>query len=300
MNVSTSSYRPSPIAPFSAAPAAEEPADRALLGGEPRTPLTHKLVAGAVAGGVAWNVSNLASQVASLPGVTAKVAAAALVAGSALAGWAAADIGSGIFHWAVDNYPTRNTPVLGELAEKFQIHHHERHSVLERSTLSNLAQVGTFTALPILALGLFSPHYAVTAGVTSMLLGTTLGQVSHRWTHHPQAPRLARTLQKARVLQSRSDHARHHAMPWDDYYCIVNGMWNQTLSRANFWRKLEKQVFQLTGREPKSWRDPGVKALALGQVTQEEFQANRKVDRAVFRQAAQSDYRDYKARQLST
>ncbi len=297
MIVAHATHRPNLIAPRSAAPADEEPADRALIGGEPRTPLAHKLVAGAVAGGVAWNVSNIASQVASLPGVTAKVAAAALVAGSALAGWAAADFGSGIFHWAVDNYPTRNTPVLGELAEKFQMHHHERHSVLERSTLSNLAQVGTFTALPILAMGLFSPHCAVTAGVTSMLLGTTLGQVSHRWTHHPQAPQLARTLQKARVLQTRADHARHHAMPWDDYYCIVNGMWNQTLSKANFWRKLERQVFQITGREPKSWRDPGIKALALGQVTQEEFQAHRKVDRAVFRELAQRDYLDYKSRQ---
>jgi ubiquitin-conjugating enzyme E2 variant len=240
-------------------------------------------------------VVNLAGQIAQLPGITAKVAAGALAAGSVVAGWAAADFGSGIFHWAVDNYPTRNTPVLGKLADEFQNHHHERYSILKNSSWSNLSQAGVFATIPLVALGLANPHYAITAGLTSMMFGTTMTQASHRWSHDAKCSKFAKTLQKLHIAQSRKNHAMHHAAPWDDYYCIVNGMWNPLLHRTNFWRKLEKGVYMVTGRESKAWRDPGVKALALGQITREQFEADRKVNRAIFREVAGRDYEEYKA-----
>ncbi len=273
----------------------EGPQDTALLERpNPKTPLLQKAVCGAVAGATVWNIHNIAGQIASLPGVTSKVVAAALTAGSMVAGWAAADLGSGIFHWAVDNYPTRHTPVIGNLAEEFQVHHHERTSILERSTASNFAQVGMFAALPLLATAVVNPHYAIAAGVSSMLLGTSLSQASHRWTHDPKAPGYTKVFQKLHISEGRADHAKHHAMPWDDYYCVVNGMWNPLMSRTLAWRKLEKGIYQITGREPKSWRDPGVKQLALGEVSREDFLKDRKVNRAVFREIALRDYTDYK------
>lgn len=300
MEITRGTFRPGisarPTQAAAAASGEESAQDTALLGTpNPRTPLFHKVVCGAVAGAAAYNVHNIAGQIASLPGLTSKVVAAALTAGTVVAGWAAADLGSGLFHWAVDNYPTRKTPLIGDLAEKFQVHHHERTSILERSTLSNVAQIGIFSWMPMLATAVINPHYAVAAGVTSMIAGVTLSQANHRWTHDPKAPGYTKVLQKLHVSESRADHAKHHAMPWDDYYCIVNGMWNPLLSRTQFWRKLEKGVYQVTGRESKAWRDPGVKQLALGQISREEFLRDRKVNRAIFREIARQDYEDYKA-----
>lgn len=278
-----------------AAPQEEGPRDTAHLErSTPKTPLLHKAVCGVVAGATLWNVANIAGQIAALPGITSKVLATALTAGTAVAGWAAADLGSGVFHWAVDNYPTRKTPVIGNLAEEFQVHHHEPTSILARSTASNFAQVGMFAALPLLATAIVNPTAAVTAGLTSMMVGTSLSQASHRWTHDRNAPGYTKVFQKLKLSQSRGDHAKHHAMPWDDHYCVVNGMWNPLLSRTLFWRKLEKGVHAVTGREPKSWRDPGVKQLALGEISREDFLKDRKVNRQVFREIALRDYRDYK------
>ena len=45
------------------------------------------------------------------------------MAAAALAGVLIADLVSGVFHWSVDNYGDRNTPVFGAVIEAFQGHH---------------------------------------------------------------------------------------------------------------------------------------------------------------------------------
>ena len=37
--------------------------------------------------------------------------------------WIAADFGSGVFHWSVDNYGNGRTPVMGNIIAAFQGHH---------------------------------------------------------------------------------------------------------------------------------------------------------------------------------
>ena len=46
--------------------------------------------------------------------------------------WAAADLGSGIFHWSVDNYGNGRTPVLGNIIAAFQGHHTAPWTIVER------------------------------------------------------------------------------------------------------------------------------------------------------------------------
>ena len=40
-----------------------------------------------------------------------------------LAGYVMADLGSGVFHWIVDNYGDAKTPALGTIIDSFQGHH---------------------------------------------------------------------------------------------------------------------------------------------------------------------------------
>lgn len=64
-----------------------------------------------------------------------------MVASPWQAGWTAAGVGagvlladlvSGVFHWSVDNYGNRDTPVFGSVIEAFQGHHGEQLLHVER------------------------------------------------------------------------------------------------------------------------------------------------------------------------
>ncbi len=242
----------------------------------PTSPLG-KVVAGVMLGAGVWTVANIASQVAS-----AGPAGVALAAGALVAGYAAADLSSGIFHHWVDNYPTPETPVVGKMAKEFQEHHFRTYDLLEVSFLDNCVNAGRFLAPMMGLVAAANPHYAVAASAMAFLTGGYLAQGSHRWTHMKTPPPVGRLMQAVGLAQSKESHARHHRMPWSDNYCIVNGMWNPLLSKTDFWRKLENVYHQATGIEPKSWRDPGVKQLALGEISKAEFLAHQKENRKIF------------------
>lgn len=46
-------------------------------------------------------------------------------AAAAFVGYLIADLVSGVFHWSVDNYGNKDTPVFGTVIEAFQGHHGE-------------------------------------------------------------------------------------------------------------------------------------------------------------------------------
>jgi peptidoglycan/LPS O-acetylase OafA/YrhL len=51
-----------------------------------------------------------------------------LIAGALALAWLLADLGSGIFHWSVDNYGGISTPVFGVMCAAFQGHREFRPS----------------------------------------------------------------------------------------------------------------------------------------------------------------------------
>ncbi|MGE0489341.1 MAG: fatty acid desaturase CarF family protein [Vulcanimicrobiota bacterium] len=221
-----------------------------------------------LAGGIA--AARIAAEVASAPGVAAKVALGAGVVASAAAGLMAADFTSGVFHWAIDNYPNENTPLVGGIAKEFQ-NHHDTPSMDHVSVWENVAPAATAMVGPMAALAIFTPHPMLAAAGLAFTGGAVLAQASHRWSHMSNPPTTARVLQKLGISQTSANHAKHHTDPFDEYYCIVNGKFNPLLTRTNFWRKMEKGVHKITGAEPNSWKDPKVKALAMGEVTKAEL-----------------------------
>lgn len=66
---------------------------------------------------------------------------AATVAAAAAAAYVLSDLGTGVFHWAVDNYGTGATPVFGSQIAAFQGHHQRPWTITEREFCNNVHQV---------------------------------------------------------------------------------------------------------------------------------------------------------------
>ena len=216
------------------------------------------------------------------PGVAAKVAATAMLGGGMIAGWATADVASGVAHHALDNYFTKDTPLIGGVAESFQ-GHHDSPSLEEGSLLDNIAEpamVGialNLATIAGLALGGGSLPVLATAGLAGLGLTFGLGgaftQASHRWSHMEEPPKLAQIAQKLNLSMTRDQHDAHHSGSYDKDYAIVTGWSNNLLNSAL--RKWEVIIEKTTGVRPGSWDNPDVERLAKGEITKDEFEVLR-------------------------
>lgn len=245
-----------------------------------------KIGMGLVAAGGAWMATNIAQQAAA-----AGWQGAAMVAGAAIAGYIAADFGSGIFHHAMDNYAKPDKPgekktVLGEMAGEFLAHHYYANSMEQMTPLNSMDPASTIAGVTMLGLGALNPHYGIATAALAMMGGTIFAQGSHRWTHENETSLPVKVLRTLRIAQREEDHRAHHKAPWTGNYCIVNGVLNPLLDhpKVNFWPKYEKFVNVVTGAEPKSWNHPSWRAFANGEISRAELDASYKPDTVQFKE----------------
>ena len=245
----------------------------------------------AVGAGSAVAVGKMALAAATAGSLGVGLATGGLALGGLVAGYALADGGSAIFHWAVDNYPTGETPIVGQTADEFQIHHKHPHNLEEGHLLGNMSLAGQFAALPAMALAVLNPPVAAAGAAVGFLTGITVAQGSHRWTHSKKLQPLTKALQGT-LFQSRKDHNDHHAQPHAGNYAIVNGMTNPLFDKSHFFRKAEKLVYEVTGKEPHTWKDSNLKAFALGEISEAEYldPKNKARGRADFKKAIAENY----------
>ncbi|KAG4923962.1 hypothetical protein JHK87_049502 [Glycine soja] len=177
-----------------------------------------------------------------------------------LAGWVGyilADLGSGVYHWAIDNYGDASIPIVGTQIEAFQGHHKWPWTITKRQFANNLhalARAVTFTVLPIVLLC----HDPIVEGFVGMCSGCIMfSQQFHAWSHGTKSrlPPLVVALQEAGVLVSRSQHAAHHRPPYNNNYCIVSGVWNEFLDKHKVFEALEMVLYFKTGVRPRSWSE---------------------------------------------
>ena len=158
-----------------------------------------------------------------------------LVAG--LIGVAAADLGTGLVHWAGDSFGEEETPIIGPvLIVGFREHHRDplrivAHGFVEVSGANALA--ATPIALGIAALGpeVSTSLWAAT-GLAFLLAAAVTAVLSnqlHRWAHMARRPRVVRWMQRHRLILSREHHARHHRGAHDRAFCVANGWMNPLL-----------------------------------------------------------------------
>jgi ubiquitin-conjugating enzyme E2 variant len=251
----------------------------------------------ACAAGAVAAAANIGLAVVGAGALGPVVATGCLAAAGLVGGYLVADAASAVFHWAVDNYPTGDTPIIGKTADEFQIHHKNPLNLEDGHVLDNIALAGQFTALPMLAVAAINPPVAVAGVALGFLGGITSAQASHRWAHLKKPNRFTEMLQ-GNVLQAKTDHTDHHAQPHSGHYGIVNGLSNPLLDGTHFFRKAEKLVYDLTGKEPHTWKDTNLRAFALGEISVEEYAkpCNKAAGRKAYRAAIEENYKDIEAR----
>ncbi|XP_058093787.1 fatty acid desaturase 4, chloroplastic-like [Magnolia sinica] len=175
-----------------------------------------------------------------------------------LLGYVLADFGTGVYHWAIDNYGDASTPVFGSQIEAFQGHHKWPRTIARRQFANNLHSLARATAFVLVPIDLL-PSDGIVHTFVAVCSGCIMfSQQFHAWAHSTksQLPPLVLTLQDAGVLVSRAKHVAHHRSPYNNNYCIVSGVWNEFLDDRRFFEAMEMIVFFKFGVRPRSWSEP--------------------------------------------
>ncbi|KAL4201169.1 hypothetical protein AMTRI_Chr02g214820 [Amborella trichopoda] len=180
-------------------------------------------------------------------------------AGAGTLGYFVADLATGIYHWAIDNYGDASTPVFGSQIDAFQGHHKWPWTITRRQFANNLHALARATTITLLPLDLLPLDMGLEAFVSVCAGCIMFSQQFHAWAHTPKSrlSSIVIVLQDAGLLVSRSKHAAHHRTPYNNNYCIVSGVWNGALDEARFFEALEMVVFFRFGIRPRSWNEPG-------------------------------------------
>jgi ubiquitin-conjugating enzyme E2 variant len=164
------------------------------------------------------------------------------------AGFLLADLISGTVHWAGDTIGDVDTPVVGKhFIKPFREHHVDpkgitRHDFVETNGNNCIASIPILAPLaPLWPSEEGTGLYCCTALVFTswFLFGTNQ---FHKWAHADRPPRIARLLQRWRLILRPTHHDVHHASPHDKYYCITAGWLNPVLTGLRFFRLLEWAV----------------------------------------------------------
>ncbi|KAL3680638.1 hypothetical protein R1sor_023594 [Riccia sorocarpa] len=189
-----------------------------------------------------------------------------LVATSIIAGYALADLGSGVYHWGVDNYGDARTPIFGSQIDAFQGHHKRPWTITTRQFANNTYAIVRPVSL-VLAPFLALPSNPAFESFLGTFLGMILmSQQIHAWSHmrKSQLPKAVVALQDKGVLLSRKMHGAHHRSPYNVNYCIVSGLWNPFLDQNRVFPRLESFIQSKFGIAPRSWFETQAEWLQEG------------------------------------
>ncbi len=158
----------------------------------------------------------------------------------------AADLASGIAHWFCDRFFHEDTPLIGPAVIRPFREHHRDPLAMTRHGFVELNQPNCVAMVPLLAWAWLWNEAAFEgasgAFVAWFLLTFTLSigltnQV-HCWAHADRGPRLVRSLQRAKLILSPEQHARHHRD--GSAYCVTGGWLNAPLDRFRMFERIER------------------------------------------------------------
>ena len=196
-----------------------------------------------------WLAARLAPHVPERPWV---------VLTAALLGYLAADLVSGLVHWAADTWGSPDLPVIGAaVLRPFREHHRDplaitRHDFVETNGNNCLI------SLPALGLAIWlAPQPGESGGLfLSSFLGTLVVWVLltnqfHKWAHLPAPPPLVAALQRWHLVLPPAHHQLHHTRPFTSHYCITTGWLNWPLGWGRVFPILEWCITACTGALPR-------------------------------------------------
>ena len=151
-----------------------------------------------------------------------------------LAGYAAADLASGIVHYLLDNFGSPNTPIIGQKFVKPFRDHHVDPMEMTRGDLIAVNADNVFICLPVIIPVYFLLDAKRHPVIGVFLLGLTAAVVMtnqlHKWAHMPTVPRWVAWAQRMGIVLSSEHHAVHHSGAYDRNYCITWGLLDAVLN----------------------------------------------------------------------
>jgi plasmanylethanolamine desaturase len=182
-----------------------------------------------------------------------------LVLTAALLAYLAADLLSGLVHWAADTWGAVDLPVVGPaFLGPFREHHRDqlaitRHDFVEtngNNCLVSLPVLGVATWLSPSGDGTGSVFLPAFLG--ALVFWVLLTNQFHKWAHMPGPhPPLLAALQSLHLILPPAHHALHHTRPFTSHYCITTGWLNWPLGWARVFPALEWCITACTGALPR-------------------------------------------------
>jgi ubiquitin-conjugating enzyme E2 variant len=168
----------------------------------------------------------------------------------------AADLISGVVHWAADTWFSETMPMLGRrFLRPFRVHHVNPDDFLRRDPIDCNGDVAMLN-VPILLGALLLPDSAaggaVSLGLAAFAVISLPTNQVHQWAHMPSPPPVIRWLQRRGVILSIEAHARHHHAPYVANYCIATGWCNRWLTAVDFFPICERLITRATGLRPRA------------------------------------------------
>lgn len=175
-------------------------------------------------------------------------------------GYIAADFMSGLVHWLGDTWGDPSMPVIGQyFIRPFREHHVDqtaitRHDFVQTNGANCLATVAVL--LPTVLLAWSSPAAWVNSFfvfIFAMTVGVFGTNQFHKWSHlsSDRRPWIIRWLQSGKLILGPAHHSKHHAAPYNTYYCITVGWLNPILAKIKFFQGVEWMVTKVTGALPR-------------------------------------------------
>lgn len=176
---------------------------------------------------------------------------------SILAAFYAADLVSGLLHWAFDTWFDENITFLRRMVLQVREHHVYPYRIFHISfthdagTLSWIALILTgplILGAILTGAGPVVAYMVLTAAIFNVLLVTMLE--FHKCGHRSRNPLWVRLLQRSGLLLSVPHHIRHHSGNHDINYCLINGWADRTLGRLGLFRAFEWIIARWSGAQP--------------------------------------------------
>lgn len=175
-------------------------------------------------------------------------------------GYVAADFMSGLVHWIGDTWGDPSMPIIGQYFIRPFREHHVDQTAITRHDFTETNGANCFATIVVLL-----PTIVMLSGSDSMFVlgfhvfvfAMTMGVFGtnqfHKWSHLSDEvrPRTIHWLQSVGLILPPAHHAKHHASPYDTYYCITVGWLNPMLAKARFFRVTEKLITKITGAIPR-------------------------------------------------